>query len=154
MSGGYYARNEGKNWIQTMLVTACLFPLSCFSIAFVLNTIAIFYQVGGAAVGVGAARMELAFVWAGRVGGWLAGWCALRKPWGSHVAELRGLQLSRTTNCPPAVPLLPVAVEFLEAGLQTTVQDYPGRVALWSVGVPPSGPMDDLSHRWGGLGDS
>ena len=33
-----------------MLVTACLFPLSCFSIAFVLNTIAIFYQVGGAAV--------------------------------------------------------------------------------------------------------
>ena len=45
---------------------------------------------------------------------------------------------------------LPAAVEFLEAGLQTTVQDYPGRVALWSVGVPPSGPMDDLSHRWGG----
>ena len=27
------------------------------------------------------------------------------------------------------------------------MQDYPGRVALWSVGVPPSGPMDDLSHR-------
>ena len=49
VSGGYYARNEGKNWIKTMLVTACLFPLSCFSIAFVLNTIAIFYQVGGSA---------------------------------------------------------------------------------------------------------
>ncbi len=46
MSGGYYARNEGKNWIQTMLLTACIFPVSCFSIAFVLNTIAIFYQVG------------------------------------------------------------------------------------------------------------
>ncbi|KAI3436249.1 hypothetical protein D9Q98_002302 [Chlorella vulgaris] len=44
VSGGFYARAEGKNWIQTMLVTACLFPLSCFSIAFVLNTIAIFYQ--------------------------------------------------------------------------------------------------------------
>ncbi|PSC69627.1 urea carboxylase [Micractinium conductrix] len=41
----------------------------------------------------------------------------------------------------------PHAVEFLDAGLQTTVQDYPGRVALWSVGVPPSGPMDDLSFR-------
>ncbi len=39
------------------------------------------------------------------------------------------------------------AVEIVQAGLQTTVQDYPGRVALWSVGVPPSGPMDDLSHR-------
>lgn len=46
----------------------------------------------------------------------------------------------------PAAP--PAAVEFLDAGLQTTVQDYPGRVALWSVGVPPSGPMDDYSHRW------
>lgn len=44
------------------------------------------------------------------------------------------------------------AVEFLDAGLQTTVQDYPGRVALWSVGVPPSGPMDDLSHRCGDTG--
>lgn len=44
VSGGFYARNEGKGWIQTMLVTACLFPLSCFGIAFVLNTIAIFYQ--------------------------------------------------------------------------------------------------------------
>lgn len=33
--------------VQTMLLTACAFPVSCFSIAFVLNTIAIFYQVGG-----------------------------------------------------------------------------------------------------------
>ena len=45
VSGGFYARNEGKNWIHTMLITAGLFPLSCFSIAAVLNTIAIFYQV-------------------------------------------------------------------------------------------------------------
>ncbi|BDX33271.1 urea carboxylase [Mycobacterium antarcticum] len=34
-------------------------------------------------------------------------------------------------------------------GLQTTVQDLPGRVGLWNVGVPPSGPMDDLSFRLG-----
>jgi urea carboxylase len=34
-------------------------------------------------------------------------------------------------------------------GLQTTVQDLPGRVGLWDVGVPPSGPMDDLSFRLG-----
>jgi urea carboxylase len=27
------------------------------------------------------------------------------------------------------------------------VQDYPGRTGLWRVGVPPSGPMDALSHR-------
>ena len=32
-------------------------------------------------------------------------------------------------------------------GLQTSVQDYPGRVGLWHVGVPPSGPMDALGHR-------
>lgn len=32
-------------------------------------------------------------------------------------------------------------------GLQTTVQDWPGRVKLWHVGVPPSGPMDSLHHR-------
>ncbi|PRW59993.1 transmembrane 9 superfamily member 1 [Chlorella sorokiniana] len=44
VSGSYYARNEGKAWIQTMLLTACTFPVSCFAIAFVLNTIAIFYQ--------------------------------------------------------------------------------------------------------------
>ncbi|BBE21279.1 urea carboxylase [Arthrobacter sp. MN05-02] len=34
-------------------------------------------------------------------------------------------------------------------GLQTSVQDWPGRTELWQVGVPPSGPMDDLSFRFG-----
>lgn len=34
-------------------------------------------------------------------------------------------------------------------GLLTTVQDLPGRVGRWDVGVPPSGPMDDLSFRLG-----
>jgi urea carboxylase len=33
--------------------------------------------------------------------------------------------------------------------MMTTVQDWPGRVGLWRVGVPPSGPMDDLSFRLG-----
>jgi urea carboxylase/allophanate hydrolase len=36
--------------------------------------------------------------------------------------------------------------EVIEPGL-TTVQDYPGRVGYWSVGVPPSGPMDSYSFR-------
>lgn len=44
VSGGFYARNDGKNWIHTMIITANLFPLACFGIALVLNTIAIFYQ--------------------------------------------------------------------------------------------------------------
>ena len=41
------------------------------------------------------------------------------------------------------------AVEVLRPGTFTTVQDYPGRVGYWSVGVPPSGPMDGLSFRLG-----
>lgn len=40
-------------------------------------------------------------------------------------------------------------IEVLSPGLQTTVQDWPGRTGLWRVGVPPSGPMDDHSFRLG-----
>ncbi|OZD79795.1 urea amidolyase [Rhodococcus sp. 05-339-2] len=36
-------------------------------------------------------------------------------------------------------------------GMLTTVQDWPGRVGYWKVGVPPSGPMDDLSFRLGNV---
>ena len=38
-------------------------------------------------------------------------------------------------------------MEVLDGGPLTTVQDLPGRVGYWHVGVPPNGPMDDLSHR-------
>jgi urea carboxylase len=38
-------------------------------------------------------------------------------------------------------------IDVLRAGTMTTVQDYPGRTGLWSVGIPPSGPMDDLSFQ-------
>ncbi len=40
-------------------------------------------------------------------------------------------------------------IEVLEGGTMTTVQDYPGRIGYWNVGVPPSGPMDSLSFRLG-----
>ena len=36
---------------------------------------------------------------------------------------------------------LPPTIDVLDAGAQTTVQDYPGRVGFWNVGVPPSGPF-------------
>lgn len=39
--------------------------------------------------------------------------------------------------------------EVLSAGTQTSVQDYPGRLGYWAVGVPPSGPMDSRSLRQG-----
>jgi urea carboxylase len=45
------------------------------------------------------------------------------------------------------LPYQPQALEVLEPGVQTTVQDHPGRVGYWAVGVPPSGPMDDLAMR-------
>ena len=39
------------------------------------------------------------------------------------------------------------AVDVLDGGVQTTVQDVPGRLGYWHVGVPPSGPMDALAFR-------
>ncbi|MGD9526361.1 biotin-dependent carboxyltransferase family protein [Pseudonocardia sp.] len=39
------------------------------------------------------------------------------------------------------------ALEVLEPGLQTTVQDHPGRVGLQALGFFPAGPADDLAFR-------
>jgi urea carboxylase len=47
------------------------------------------------------------------------------------------------------VEFQPLSVEVLRAGTQATVQDSPGRLGFWNVGVPPSGPMDDLAFRLG-----
>jgi urea carboxylase len=44
-------------------------------------------------------------------------------------------------------PYLRTAIEIIEGGTQTTLQDYPGRQGYWNVGVPPSGPMDSLAFR-------
>ncbi|MGY4690724.1 urea carboxylase [Salibacterium sp. K-3] len=41
------------------------------------------------------------------------------------------------------------ALEVIEAGVQTTVQDWPGRTGHWDVGVPPCGAMDPYSFRFG-----
>jgi len=38
-------------------------------------------------------------------------------------------------------------LDVVHAGAHTTVQDYPGRVGFWEVGVPPSGPMDHFAFR-------
>jgi urea carboxylase len=52
-----------------------------------------------------------------------------------------------TTRALDAFAYAPRTFEVLTAGTQTTVQDYPGRLKFWNVGVPPSGPMDSLSFR-------
>jgi urea carboxylase len=41
----------------------------------------------------------------------------------------------------------PRTIDVLEPGTHTTVQDYPGRVGYWEIGVPPSGPMDHFALR-------
>lgn len=38
-------------------------------------------------------------------------------------------------------------ISVLQPGTLTTIQDWPGRIGLWHIGVPPSGPMDSLSFR-------
>jgi urea carboxylase len=41
----------------------------------------------------------------------------------------------------------PRTIDVIEPGVQTSVQDWPGRQGYWDVGVPPSGPMDAHAHR-------
>jgi urea carboxylase len=38
-------------------------------------------------------------------------------------------------------------IEVLSPGTLSTVQEWPGRLGYWDVGVPPSGPMDELAFR-------
>ena len=44
-------------------------------------------------------------------------------------------------------PYRPATIDVIEPGTQSSVQDYPGRVKYWAIGVPPSGPMDDYAFR-------
>ena len=40
-----------------------------------------------------------------------------------------------------------MAVTVIKVGLETTVQDYPGRKGAFGMGFPPSGPIDHWSFR-------
>lgn len=52
-----------------------------------------------------------------------------------------------TTKSLDSFRVLSSSVEILGPGASSTVQDFPGRVGYWNVGIPPSGPMDHLSSR-------
>jgi urea carboxylase len=54
-----------------------------------------------------------------------------------------------TTQLLASFEYRPATLDVVEAGTQTSVQDYPGRLRYWAVGVPPSGPMDALAFRFG-----
>ncbi|AZZ45577.1 urea carboxylase [Pseudomonadaceae bacterium SI-3] len=53
------------------------------------------------------------------------------------------------TRCLDGLTYQATTFEVLTAGTQTTVQDHPGRLGYWAVGVPPSGPMDSRALRLG-----
>jgi urea carboxylase len=42
-------------------------------------------------------------------------------------------------------------IEVLKPGLETSVQDLPGRIGYWEQGFPPSGPFDPWSFRLANL---
>ena len=52
-----------------------------------------------------------------------------------------------TTKYLGTLPYSAATIDVLEGGTQSTVQDFPGRLGYWAVGVPPSGPMDNRSFR-------
>ena len=54
-----------------------------------------------------------------------------------------------STRALATIPYAPQTIRVLAGGPATTVQDWPGRLGYWDVGVPPSGPMDALSFRLG-----
>jgi urea carboxylase len=41
-----------------------------------------------------------------------------------------------------------LTIDVLQPGTQSIIVDYPGRLGYWDVGIPPSGPMDDLACRY------
>ncbi len=43
----------------------------------------------------------------------------------------------------------PHTLDVIEPGVQSSIQDFPGRMGYWNIGVPPSGPMDALAFRLG-----
>lgn len=55
------------------------------------------------------------------------------------------------TNFLGGFSFVPALIEVLDAGVETLLVDWPGRVGYWDVGVPPSGPFDDQSFRLANL---
>ncbi len=54
---------------------------------------------------------------------------------------------AQTTRSLRDLAYAPATIDVRDPGTHTTVQDHPGRLGYWAVGVPPSGPMDALAFR-------
>lgn len=59
---------------------------------------------------------------------------------------IEGRLFTRTLN---EFDYQPATVDVISGGTLTTIQDYPGRIGYWEIGVPPSGPFDSYSFRLG-----
>ncbi|MDQ6778352.1 MAG: ATP-grasp domain-containing protein, partial [Actinomycetota bacterium] len=67
------------------------------------------------------------------------------------LADPRVREVRHTTATLASIADPSRRIDVLRGGTMTTVQDWPGRVGFWDVGVPPSGAMDDRSLRLGNL---
>ena len=65
----------------------------------------------------------------------------------SVVADERFANMQIWTRMLDDFYYIPNVIEVIQAGTQSSIQDYPGRVGYWSIGVPPSGPMDDYAFQ-------
>ena len=88
------------------------------------------------------AKMESALA-ASRIGGIRTNLDYLRQIISSPGFQAGGVGTKWLDHLPYSARI----IEVLRGGTMTTVQDWPGRMGYWDVGVPPSGPMDSLSFR-------
>lgn len=63
------------------------------------------------------------------------------------AAEPRFREAKLSTRFLEGFTYRPTLLEVVQPGTYTTIQDYPGRLGYWDIGVPPSGPMDDYAFR-------
>jgi len=62
----------------------------------------------------------------------------------SDAAFREGRAITATLK---TLPFAPNAIEVVTPGAGSSLQDWPGRLHYWNVGIPPSGPMDSRAHR-------
>ncbi|WEV49093.1 urea carboxylase [Acinetobacter sp. ESL0695] len=63
------------------------------------------------------------------------------------ISDHRFKDMSIWTRMLDSFAYTPRVIEVIDAGTLSSIQDYPGRVGYWDIGVPPSGPMDDFAFR-------
>lgn len=63
------------------------------------------------------------------------------------VADADFVQGRVSTRVLDDLVFTPRSIEVVTPGTYTSVQDVPGRLGYWDIGVPPSGPMDDMAFR-------